>query len=81
MGLDLDWLDVPGAGVVEESRMLSTVVKVVVGCLQCLDDGGTVDDGLCGLTFVGRKESCSQFNGEEFSGDCRDWPVGGYTSL
>jgi hypothetical protein len=81
MGLDLDWLDVPSAGVREKACMLGPVVKMVVRFFYCLDHGGTVDDDLCCVTFVNREEACCQFNGEELSSDCRDWPVGGDPSL
>jgi hypothetical protein len=74
VGLDLDWFDVPGAGIFEESRMLGSVLEMVVRPFECLDDGGTVNNDLGSVTGVDREKSCRKFNGEEFGSDGGYWP-------
>jgi hypothetical protein len=69
VGLDLDWFDVPGAGILEEARMLGSVIEMIIRPFECLDDGGTINDSLGSVSFVDRKEAGRKFNGEEFGSD------------
>jgi hypothetical protein len=75
VGLDLDWLDVPGAGVLEKTCMLGPVIKVIFLTFKCRHDSGTINDSLGGcVSSIGRKRVASSM-AEKFGCDGRDWPV------
>jgi hypothetical protein len=75
VGLDLDRLDLPGAGVLEKTCMLGPVIEVISLTFECFYDSGTINDNLGGLCVINRKKASRKFDGQKFGCDGGDWPV------